>query len=357
MKCTRILMLLFVLQAIAFSQASPNSTSKQEKPKSQTPQNEKADSQTGADRSIRMLQVTWDQFLDDYEPAIRSGSLAALMPMSLYNKYGDKQVIWTGAFKALFEKDNKAQVVIGMKPRRIPHRDGNTTLDFLMSDVDPSEVEKWKALKPGDTIRFRINLGGFVFAVRSDMMRSEVQDLRDGSTPVVVLFSVSDARIVTQTVPSKTETTKTTTPPPQGNDLKASQSAGSNQAPASQQLEKRVTIDVLGQKGWTNTSVLIKSGERIRITAEGTITLDTAGQKSGPEGVDLPEGRKLMESKPMGALIAVVGANNIDFIFIGKGSEFIARKSGWLFLSVNDDIVSDNTGSYRVTVEVRKAQE
>ncbi len=194
---TFMLSLVF-LQPAAFSQYSKNFTSNQEKLKSQTEQNEKSDSPKKVGKGSQALAVSWDKFLDDHEPAIRSGSLAAMMPISLYNKYGDKQVVWSGVFKALFEGDKKAQVVIGMKPRTISHRDGKTTLDFLMSAVEPSEVENWQALKTGDNIRFRLTLSGFVFALRSDMMRDEVQNLRDKSTPVVILFSVSDARLVKQ---------------------------------------------------------------------------------------------------------------------------------------------------------------
>jgi hypothetical protein len=88
-----------------------------------------------------------------------------------------------------------------MKPRSIQHRDGKTTVDFLMPDVDPSQINKWNSLKLGDTIRFNLTLSGFVLAIRSDMMRSDIQDLRDNSTPVVILFSVKDARIANQTGP------------------------------------------------------------------------------------------------------------------------------------------------------------
>ena len=87
-------------------------------------------------------------------------------------------------------------------PRSIQHRDGKTTVDFLMPDVEVAEVEKWNSLKSGDTVHFRIKLSGFVLALGSDMMRSDVQDLRDKSTPVIIVFMVNDARIVNQLGPS-----------------------------------------------------------------------------------------------------------------------------------------------------------
>lgn len=71
-----------------------------------------------------------------------------------------------------------------------------------MPDVEAAEVEKWNSLKAGDNVHFRIKLNGLVLAIGSDMARSDVQDLRDKSTPVVILFSVDNARIVNQTGPS-----------------------------------------------------------------------------------------------------------------------------------------------------------
>ena len=93
---------------------------------------------------------------------------------------------------------------------------------------------------------------------------------------------------------------------------------------------------------------------RIRITATGTVTLDpTAQQTSGPEGIDLTDARKLMTDRPTGALIGVIGADNDDFIFIGRSAEFTATRDGLLFLSANEGTLSDNSGAFKVTIEVQ----
>jgi len=118
---------------------------------------------------------------------------------------------------------------------------------------------------------------------------------------------------------------------------------------------RTVSIDVVGKRDWTSSGLIVKRGDRIRINATGTVTLDPGGEKnSGPEGIpDLPDPKKLMPEQPTGALIGVIGADNDDFIFIGKSTEFTAARDGLLFLSVNEGTLADNSGTYHATIEVQ----
>ena len=59
-----------------------------------------------------------------------------------------------------------------------------------------------------------------------------------------------------------------------------------------------------------------------------------------------------MPNEPTGALIAVIGDNNNEFIFIGARREFVATQDGYLFLGVNENNLDHNTGAYDATVEV-----
>jgi hypothetical protein len=103
--------------------------------------------------------------------------------------------------------------------------------------------------------------------------------------------------------------------------------------------------------------VIVSRGDRIVITATGTVALDPAGTRtSEPEGIDFPDAKKLMADQPTGALIAVIGADNDDFILVGRSAEFTATRSGLLFLSVNDSLLSDNNGSYKAVIEVYQAK-
>lgn len=118
---------------------------------------------------------------------------------------------------------------------------------------------------------------------------------------------------------------------------------------------KTVTVDVVGKRDWTSSGLIVKRGDRIRITATGSVTLDpTSGRATGPEGLpDLPDPKKLVPDQPTGALIGVIGADNDDFIFIGRTAEFTAARDGLLFLSVNEGNLSDNTGTYKAVIEVQ----
>ena len=118
---------------------------------------------------------------------------------------------------------------------------------------------------------------------------------------------------------------------------------------------RTATIDVIGKRDWTSTGLIVKRGDHIRITASGSITIDpVTGRASGPDGVsDLVDARKLMSDQPTGALIGVIGADNDDFIFIGRQNEFTATRDGLLFLSVNEGSLADNTGSFKAVIEVQ----
>jgi small nuclear ribonucleoprotein (snRNP)-like protein len=103
--------------------------------------------------------------------------------------------------------------------------------------------------------------------------------------------------------------------------------------------------------GWTNTGLVVRRGQRIRISATGRVNLG-AGRVSTPAGVPaISDNEKLMRSYPTGALIAVIGDDNDDFIFVGGKREFIAQRDGVLFLGVNEGNLSDNTGTYDVVIE------
>jgi len=103
--------------------------------------------------------------------------------------------------------------------------------------------------------------------------------------------------------------------------------------------------------GWTNSGLVIRKGQRIRINASGRVSLGR-GRFSTPGGVaNIPDNDKLMRNEATGALIAVIGDDNDDFLLIGPRREFIAQRDGVLFLGVNEGDLSDNTGSYDIVIE------
>lgn len=111
------------------------------------------------------------------------------------------------------------------------------------------------------------------------------------------------------------------------------------------------TVSVAAAADWTSTEIRVQRGQRIVISSTGEVDLGD-GTRSGPDGVVSQDARKLITSKPTGALIAVVGDDNDDFVFIGRSTEFVAKHNGILFLSVNEGNLKDNSGAYVARVRV-----
>jgi hypothetical protein len=103
--------------------------------------------------------------------------------------------------------------------------------------------------------------------------------------------------------------------------------------------------------GWTNSGLVVRKGQRLRISASGRVSLGR-GRFSTPGGLNtIQDGDKLMRNEATGALIAVIGDDNDDFILIGPRREFVAQRDGVLFLGVNEGDLTDNTGSYDIVIE------
>jgi len=121
-------------------------------------------------------------------------------------------------------------------------------------------------------------------------------------------------------------------------------------APAGGALAEK-TVSVLATNDWTSTDIRVQRGQRISVTASGEVDLGN-GRRASPSGISLSDSRKLIPNKPTGGLIAVVGDDNDDFVFIGRSSEFTASHNGILFLSVNEGNLKDNSGSFVAKVRV-----
>jgi hypothetical protein len=103
--------------------------------------------------------------------------------------------------------------------------------------------------------------------------------------------------------------------------------------------------------GWTNSGLVVRRGQRLRITANGRVSLG-GGRFSTPEGIaSIPDRDKLMRNQPTGGLICVIGDDNDDFVFIGKSKDFVAQRDGVLFLGVNEGNLADNSGTFDVVIE------
>jgi hypothetical protein len=104
--------------------------------------------------------------------------------------------------------------------------------------------------------------------------------------------------------------------------------------------------------GWTDSGLMVRKGQRLRITATGRVSLGE-GRFSTPTGLPrVVDTEKLMRNEPTGTLIAVIGDDNDEFIAVGANRELYAPRDGRLFLGVNEGKLEDNTGSYDALIEV-----
>jgi hypothetical protein len=133
------------------------------------------------------------------------------------------------------------------------------------------------------------------------------------------------------------------TPPP------APKSSGEKMAPIGWNI--KVLADNTAN-GWTNSGWVVKKGQRIRVSGEGTVSLGR-GASSPASGLgNLEDSNKLLKNVPTGALVAVIGDDNNDFIYVGAEREFTATRDGALFLGINEGNLEDNSGSFNVKVEI-----
>ena len=110
-------------------------------------------------------------------------------------------------------------------------------------------------------------------------------------------------------------------------------------------------VNVTAREPWIDTGIDVRAGQMIYFTATGEVRWGpnrrdgAAGERNSPRNVNRP-----MPDRPAAALIGRVGTQD-EFFFIGdQVGPFRVRTSGRLYLGVNDDVFTDNTGSLRVTV-------
>ncbi len=145
---------------------------------------------------------------------------------------------------------------------------------------------------------------------------------------------------------------RTTEPEPAPSEPRIDSSSGGNSPASPTFFTIKVGVRADGSNnGWTNSGLVVRKGQRLRITASGRVSLGR-GRFSTPGGVsNLNDNDKLMRNEQTGALIAVIGDDNDEFILIGPRREFVAQRDGVLFLGVNEGDLTDNTGSYDIVIE------
>ncbi|HYB95993.1 MAG TPA: LecA/PA-IL family lectin [Vicinamibacterales bacterium] len=122
--------------------------------------------------------------------------------------------------------------------------------------------------------------------------------------------------------------------------------AGSGGRPSG--MRERLTI-VSADVDWNDTGIDVRAGQTIYIEAQGQVRWGR-DRRDGPGGErnSPPNPNRPMGNRNAAALIGKIGN---DLFFIGDETGPIRlRSSGRLYLGVNDDVLTDNSGNFRVVV-------
>jgi len=110
-------------------------------------------------------------------------------------------------------------------------------------------------------------------------------------------------------------------------------------------------VNVSARDQWTDSGIDVRPGQAVYFAASGEVRWgpnrrDGAdGEKNSPRN----NGRPLPD-RPAAALIGRIGDRN-EYFFIGADAgPYRARSGGRLYLGINDDVLTDNSGALRVTV-------
>jgi hypothetical protein len=146
---------------------------------------------------------------------------------------------------------------------------------------------------------------------------------------------------------TRTNNTRPNNPPPQTSNPNTSPN---DTPPQFFNVNVKVRADN-STNGWTNSGLVVRRGQRLRITATGRVNLGAKGSATADGLASVTDREKLMRTQPTGGLIAVIGDDNDEFIFIGSSRDFVAQRDGVLFLGVNEGNLSDNSGTFEVVIE------
>jgi hypothetical protein len=121
---------------------------------------------------------------------------------------------------------------------------------------------------------------------------------------------------------------------------------------------REITIEVPGTSRGTDSGLDVRAGDQITFTASGSIVAGRNIGSVGPEGGRVTGFGSIVGTKPVpsagpGALIAYLrladGQASSAFL-IGNQLTYTATADGRLYLGINDDNYSDNSGSFSVVI-------
>jgi hypothetical protein len=128
------------------------------------------------------------------------------------------------------------------------------------------------------------------------------------------------------------------------------------------------TVMVPADQTWTDTGIALTANEQVAISATGTIEYGHGNYPSGPAGFSFADHNRAGTGATCGysayapgtppfpapgvnceAMLLRIGTSGVAFP-TGTKISFASPVSGELYLGINDNIVSDNSGSWTATI-------
>ncbi len=114
--------------------------------------------------------------------------------------------------------------------------------------------------------------------------------------------------------------------------------------------ERRVVVQA--NQPWTDTGIEVRQGQTVYFEAGGFVNWGR-GKRDGPDGEKNSPywATRPIPNRPAAALIGKIREESRDYFLVGsERGPFRMRSAGRLFLGINDDNLSDNSGNFPVIV-------
>ncbi len=111
-------------------------------------------------------------------------------------------------------------------------------------------------------------------------------------------------------------------------------------------------VIVSADVAWNDTGIDVRQGQTVYFEAQGQVRWGR-DRRDGPAGErnSPPNPGRPMGNRNAAALIGKIGTDSGDLFFIGDDTGAVrVRGSGRLYLGINDDVLTDNSGNFRVVV-------
>ncbi len=140
--------------------------------------------------------------------------------------------------------------------------------------------------------------------------------------------------------------------------MASAQTAENTAAANAASAQKSYSVEVSGSQPWMDTGIDLRAGEKLQITAGGTITY-AKGNHFGPAGITRSFADVIRQyAVPNGAhgeLIGRLGSGDVAEAFeLGASATYTAPVAGRLFLGINESMrdAEGATGGFQVKIEV-----